>query len=590
MTLAAMLGFLIIAVILTVLSISIIGGLASSLGEKQPVMPREAVLMIDMSKISVTEQSEPSDPVSLDMLLGSGSEVENIGIRTLIRAIDAAGFDPAVKFIYLKVDGTSGETAGIEEFRTALRRFRITGKPIIAFTESPTNGSYYLATVADKIYMENSKGGMNTLTGFASNIAYLKDILDKLGVNVQLIRHGKYKSAGETYIRNTISEENREQYQVLLNSLWGSWGEEMAAARDLTLEQLNSLIDNLELNSPQDFLDNNLVDELLDMTEREQKLADLFGKEKFSDVKFINISDYAKLKVTSGNLKSKEAIAIIYANGEITDGSGSDGITGDRFANIIAKVRRDSTIKAVVFRVNSPGGSVTASEKIKKEIDRLREVKPVVASYGSYAASGGYWISNSCDRIFADASTLTGSIGVFSMIPDFSGTAKKVGVNIETVTSNKHGDMISGMRPLDKDELAYMQESVEDIYNEFTSIVAQGRNLDQNYVDEIAQGRVWSGKDALAIGLVDEIGGLDEALHAAMLLSSSTNSDLSTWKIVEYPTPRNTMDILMEKFGGQSTSVFAGTPFELVERTFKTWDDSQAGKAYAMMPYVLEIQ
>lgn len=588
MTLAAMLGFLVIAVILVVLSISIIGGLASSLGEKTPVMPREAVLMIDMSKIAVTEQSEPDDPVSLSLLTG-GSSYENFGIRTLIRAIDAAGFDPAVKFIYLKVDGTSGETAGIEEFRTALRRFRITGKPIIAFTETPTNGSYYLASVADKIYMENSKGGMNTLTGFASNITYLKDILDKLGVNVQLIRHGKYKSAGETYIRSTISEENREQYQELLNSLWGSWGEEMAAARGLTLEQLNSLIDNLELNSPQDFLDNHLVDELLDMTEREQKIADLFGKEKFSDVKFIGISDYAKLKVTSGNSKSKEAIAIIYANGEITDGAGTDGITGDRFANIIAKVRRDSTIKAVVFRVNSPGGSVTASEKIKKEIDRLREVKPVVASYGSYAASGGYWISNSCDRIFADASTLTGSIGVFSMIPDFSGTAKKVGINIETVSSNKHGDMLSGMRPLDKDELAYMQESVEDIYDEFTSIVARGRNLDQKYVDEIAQGRVWSGKDALKIGLVDEIGGLDEALHAAMFLSSSTNSDLSTWKIVEYPTPRSTMDMLMEKLG-QSSSVFAGTPFEQVERTFKTWNDSQTGKAYAMMPYVLEIQ
>ncbi len=590
MTLAAMLGFLIIVVIIAIFSASLFGALASGLGEKQPVMPREAMLLIDMSKISVTEQSEPSDPVSLDMLLGGGSEVENIGIRTLTRAVAEAATDPAVKFIYMKVDGASGETACIEEFRTALKRFRISGKPIIAFTETPTNGSYYLATVADKIYMEETLGGMNSLVGFSSNITYLKDILDKLGVNVQLIRHGKYKSAGETYIRNSASAENIEQYQVLLNSLWESWGEEMASARDLSLEKLNSLINDLELNSPQDFLDNHLVDDLLSMEEREQKLTDLFGAKKFADVKAISISDYAKLKVTPTNVKNKESIAIIYANGQITDGNGADGITGDRFANIIRKVRKDSSIVAVVFRVNSPGGSVTASEKIKKEIDLLRATKPVVASYGSYAASGGYWISNSCDRIFSDASTLTGSIGVFSMIPDLSGTAKKVGINIENVSSHKHGDMLSGMRPLDNAELAYMQESVEDIYDAFTTIVSEGRHLDKNYVDEIAQGRVWSGKDAISKGLVDEIGGLEEAIYAAVLLAPGTNKDVSSWKIVEYPAPRSTMDILMEKLGGQSASIFAGTPFEEVEAVFKHWDESKTGEVYAMMPEVLEIQ
>ncbi len=587
MTLATVLGCLIVGIILLVFSFSLLGSLLSS-AEEQPIMPRSAVLYINFDQISITEQSTEDFDLSVTGLLSGsmGSSVTNLGIWQAIQAINAAATDPAVKFIYMKPDNVSGETAGIEEMRAALKKFRTSGKAIISYVENPGNASYYLASVSDKIYMASYAGGMNTLTGFATQLTYFKDILDKLGINVQLIRHGKYKSAGESYIRSSSSPENREQYQVMVDSFWKNWAEEMASARDLSLEQFNALIDGLKLNNPQDFLENGLVDELMDKEENKQKLCDLFGVEKYTDVKFISLADYAKLKVTA-NRKAKDAIAIIYANGQINDGNDPEEIAGDRFAKIIADVRQDSTIKAVVFRVNSPGGSVTASDKIKNEIDRLRECKPVVASYGSYAASGGYWISNSCDRIFSDANTLTGSIGVFSMIPDLSKTADKIGVGIETISSNKHGGMYSFMAPLDADETAYMQESVEEIYDTFTSIVASGRNLEQSYVDEIAQGRVWTGTDALKIGLVDEIGGIEAALNYAIRLTDGS-SDLSSWKIAEYPAPQNTMEKLLGKFG-QEALVFEGTPFESVERTFKDWDMSKAGEVYALLPYVLQF-
>jgi len=430
------------------------------------------------------------------------------------------------------------------------------------------------------------------MTGLSSQMFYLKDILDKLGINVQLIRHGKYKSAGEMFTRNDISEENREQYQTLLNSIWGVWVSQIAASRDITEDAFNEAIDEVKLVVPEDFLVNHLVDELLTREELENKLCDLFGVEKIKQVKDISLSDYAEAKVTP-NFHAKEKIAIIYADGQIMDGSTrQDMIDGNRFATIIRKVRCDSTIKAVVFRVNSPGGTVLSAEKIKAEIDLLKEVKPVVASFGEYAASGGYWISNSCDRIYSDAGTLTGSIGVFSTIPDFSKTLKTiVHVNPVSVSTNKHGDMLGCMRPLDEAETAYMQASVEDIYDRFTSIVAQGRGMTQEAVDEIAQGRVWAGSDALRIGLVDEIGGIQDALkYAASVANSETTSDLANWQIVSYPKPLTAMEELLEKFGEkQKETVFSGTPLESTAKALSKVSEDKPG-TYARLPFDMEIR
>lgn len=586
MTLAAMLGFLIVSVVMTIFSFALLGSLAA-LGSSEPVMPRSAVLKLDMSTIALTEQSADSNP--FEMLQKEG--VTKVGIWNAIQAIDAAAADPAVSYIYMKPDMlmTSG-MAEVEELRSALENFRSSGKAVISYMENPTNAGYYLASVSDRIYMTSYEGGMTMLTGLSTQVIFLKDILDKLGVNVQLIRHGKYKSAGEMYIRNSISPENRKQNQELVNSIWNSWTSQMAASRGLSQERLNAMINGLELNFPQDYLENGLVDELVTQAQLMDKLCALSVVEKFEDVKMISLQDYIKISVKP-NLKAKEKIAVIYASGNIVDGKDRNNVDGDRFAAIISGVRRDSTVKAVVFRVDSPGGSVLASEKIKNEVDLLREVKPVIASYGNYAASGGYWISNSCDRIFTNASTLTGSIGVFSMLPDFSGTLKDIAhVNITTISSNEHGDMYSGLRPLSDSETAYMQASVEKIYDRFTATVAEGRNLEVPYVDSIAQGRVWAGSDAAEIGLADGIGTIKDAIMYAAGAAGNGMADLSAWQIVEYPKPMTTMEILMESLGGSSASVFEGTPLENVEKAFSDWKADESGKVYARLPYEMSIR
>ena len=585
MTLATIAGLFLFGIAAMFIMIAMVGAMAS-LGSSQPVMPREGVLQINMSSMTLAEQTQESDPFAS---LTGGSTVTPVGIYSAIKAVNAAAEDPAVKFIYMKPDGASGGIAQIEEFRKALKNFRNSGKAIVSYIENPSNASYYLASVSDKIYMTSYEGGMNMFSGLSSQMIFLKDILDRLGVNVQLIRHGKYKSAGEMYIRNSASPENMEQNREMIESVWNSWAAEIAESREISIEDLNAMLDNLELNFPSDFLEKGLVDELFTREELQQQLCDLYSASRFEDVKAIQLQDYAKLKDVV-NYKAKKKVAVIYAEGNIVDGDAKQEVAGDRFARIIADVRKDSTVKAVVLRVNSPGGSVLASEKIKAEIDLIRANGiPVIASYGDYAASGGYWISANCDKIYSNATTLTGSIGVFSMIPDISGTLKeKVHVNITPVNSNKHADMYNMMRPLDKAELDYMQASVENIYDKFTGLVAEGRDMSVAAVDEIAQGRVWTGAEALGIGLVDEIGTIEDAIRYAASCVEGANG-MNDVQVAAYPKPLTTMDMLLESFGG-GESVFAGTAFEGIETAFKNWSASESGKVYARMPYEFSIR
>ena len=585
MTLATIAGLFIFGIAAFFLMIAMAGALAS-FGDSQPVMPRKGILQINMASMTLAEQTAEADPFAS---LTGGQTVTPLGIYSAINAINAAAQDPAVKFIYMKPDGAMAGTAQLEEFRNALKNFRNSGKAVISYIENPDNASYYLASVSDKIFMTSYNGGMNMFTGLSSQMIFLKDILDRLGVNVQLIRHGKYKSAGEMYVRNSSSPENLEQNREMVESLWGCWAEEIAASREISVEDLNAMLDDLKLNFPEDFLANGLVDELLTREELEKKLCDLYVASDFSEVKAIQLPDYAKLKNTV-NFSAKKKVAVIYAEGNIVDGNEKQQVAGDRFAKIISDVRKDSTVKAVVLRVNSPGGSVLASEKIKAELDLIKERGiPVIASYGDYAASGGYWISANCDKIYSNAATLTGSIGVFSMIPDISGTLKdKIHVNITPVNSNRHSDMYGMMRPLDKAELDYMQASVENIYDEFTSLVAEGRGMTVEAVDAIAQGRVWTGSDALGIGLVDEIGTIEDAISYAALSIDGVQS-LSDVQIAEYPKPQTTMEMLLESFG-QGESVFSGTPFEGVEAAFRNWNASESGKVYARIPYEISVR
>lgn len=582
--LAVITGLFIFGILLFVLSLGFIGSLAA-LTSTTPTVAEEGVLSIDLSTVAIAEQSKDYD---LNSMMNRETRT-SLGLWSAVKAINAAAADPGIKFIYLRPDGVSGGIAQVEELRKALDNFRSSGKAVIAYTENPSNGSYYLASVADKVYVSASQGGMSTVTGLASQMFFLKDILDKLGINMQLIRHGKYKSAGEMYIRNSISDENREQNEVMLNSIWDSWVADIAESRHISADKFKEIVNSLDLVEPEDFVTNGLADAALTREERIEKICTLYMTDKIENVNFIPLQDYAAVNNTKIDFKAPQ-VAVLFADGQIVDGYDDyDNVAGDRFAEIIASLRKDDNVKAVVLRVSSPGGSVLASDKIKKELDLLAEAKPLVASYGNYAASGGYWISANCPHIFSDATTLTGSIGVFSMIPDFSKTVKNIAhVNCETIKTGAHSDMYSGMRPLDNDEKAYLQKSVEDIYDRFTSIVAEGRHLDKDFVDSIAQGRVWTGADGKEIGLVDEIGTLDDAVRYAAGLIDQTPETIRT---EEYPKQPSAFEQILSSIQGTSTpKIFAGTPLESVEECFRKISIDQSGKAFARIPYEIVIE
>nr|MBP5721777.1 signal peptide peptidase SppA [Bacteroidales bacterium] len=549
---------------------AVIAGLATP---SAPVVPAEGVLKIDMSRIVLGEQTCDTDPLTM---LQSGQDITTIGIWDAVQAVNTAAEDPGIKYIYLKTDGNATGIANASEFRKALQNFRAnSGKAIVSYVESPSTGSYYLSSVADKIYMTPHPGAMITVNGVGSQMFFLSDLLKKFGVNVQLIRHGKYKSAGEMFTRNSASPENREQYQVMVSSMWNTISAEIAESRGISVADLNKYVDNLDLCLPEDFLKLGLVDELYDRSALENQLAVLAVADKYTDVTMIPFADYVTAKVLPGRGSNK--IAVIYVDGEIIDGSQLDNVAGDRFASVIERVRNDKGVKAVVLRVNSPGGSVLASEKIKSELDLLKAEKPLVASYGEYAASGGYWISNNCEKIYSDALTLTGSIGVFGMVPDFSKTASDVlKVGVESITSNKHGDMYSLTRPLDKAEYDYMLRSIEGIYDRFTSIVSEGRGIPKEDVDAIGQGRVWTGTDALEIKLVDEIGTLEDAIHYAADLAG--DPEISHWNIKGYPAPLTMMQQLAGSMGGKQEDF-----------SVKVREYFSQPRILARMPYELKV-
>ena len=588
MLLAVVCGLITVQIIKWVFLFIMIGSLASSAEGGKVSIPKEGVLDLNLSEISLVEQTSQMPFPAFSLGGGFNMNVVPVGLRDAVKAIETAAADPGVKYILLRPDGVTGGMADIEELRRALTEFRKSGKAVVAYTEAPGNSSYYLATAADKIYMSSYKGGTYQLIGLSGRMTFLKEILDKVGVNVQLIRHGKYKSAGEMYIRANSSPENREQNQVMISSAWKNMSTTVCEAREITPEAFNALIDDLSLVFPEDFLKAGLVDELMDHEALLDKLTTLAQVPSADKLKLIRFSDY----VTAHQplpLPGRNNVAIIYVDGEITDGNAYEGVAGDRFVKVIDEVRKDASVKAVVLRVNSPGGSVSASAKIKAALDLLKKEKPLVASFGNYAASGGYWISSGCQKIYADANTLTGSIGVFSMIPEFSKVAKKVGVGVETVSSNKHSDMFTLMRPFDARELAFMQASVEDIYDTFVNLVADGRSLEPARVDEIAQGRVWLGSDALEISLVDEIGTLEDAVFYA---ASLAGLDRDTYKVIGYPKPLTPIEQFMVAMGGtqEEPSILAGTGFETLARTFGDLTKADPSRVYARMPYDLVIR
>ena len=590
MVLAVLCGLFIVWILGFIFLVGMAGSAALSGGSK-PVLPREGVLDINYDEFVLAEQTQEFSFNSPAVFLG-GTQIPTVGLWDAVQSIKAAAADPSVKYILLRGDAVIGGISDLEEFRAALVDFRKSGKAVVAYTENPGNGTYYLNTAADRIFMCETHGGMSQLIGLSGRMVFLKDLLDKFGVHYQLIRHGKFKSAGEMFIKNAPSEENLLQHKEMIQSIWKTCSGVMAESRGIEESAFNDLIDNLKLNFPEDFLLSGLVDSLVNHEKLVDKLCTLAMVESKDDLHLIPFADYVAAKAPSAT-GGKTNVAVIFADGDIVDGDELQNMAGDRFVRVIDEVRRDKSVKAVVLRVNSPGGSVMASAKIKDALDLLKAEKPLVASYGNYAASGGYWISNGCEKIYSDATCLTGSIGVFSLIPEFSKTVKDVAhVNVVTVGSNKHSDMFSLVRPFDGEETAYLQAYVEDIYTQFVNMVAEGRDMTPEAVDEIAQGRVWTGAEALGIGLVDEIGTLGDAVaYAASLAGLVSESD---YQVAAFPRPLTAMEQIMEMMGmsKRDKSILAGTPFAAIGRTLEkvARDAEQPARVFAAMPYSIEIR
>ena len=551
------LGTLLAFILVNLIFFGVIGAAISSVGkESQPSVPRNAILKVDFSQ-PVAEQG--GEKFNFNPLAGSASMASSLSLLNAIRALEVAATDPQVKFVYLKTDGMEMDIAQAEEFRNALLAFRESGKPVISYSQGLSAGNYYMASVADKVIL-NAYGDV-MITGMSSQLMYYKDLIDHLGIDIQLIRHGKYKSAGEPYIKSEMSQENKEQYETMLGTIWNVMAEAIAASRDFTAEQFNDWIDNLAITNAESAKEKGLVDELWYDDQVREYFRTLCDVKKVKDLKYVSLKDYATAKVKP-NVRAKEKVAVIYADGQIVMDDKGNGNIGNNFAREIAKARQDSSIKAVVFRVNSPGGSVQASAAIEREIALLKECKPVVASYGGYAASGGYWISCGADKIFSDKSTLTGSIGVFGLIPSFGKALKKnVHLNVYEVATHKHGSLASGMSPLDPEEEAVMQAQIDATYEDFVSRVAKGRGLTTDAVDAIAQGRVWAGGDAIKIGLVDEWGGLTDAIRYA-----ATMANLDNYQLVEYPAVTPMYDQLLASMNETGTEQDIRLP-EMAART-----------------------
>ena len=590
MVLAVLCGLFIVWILGFIFLLGMAGSAALSGGSK-PVLPREGVLDINYDEFVLAEQTQELSFSGPAAFMG-GAQIPTVGLWDAVQSIKAAAVDPSVKYILLRGDAVIGGISDLEEFRAALVDFRKSGKAVVAYTENPGNGTYYLNTAADRIFMCETHGGMSQLIGLSGRMVFLKDLLDKFGVHYQLIRHGKFKSAGEMFIKNAPSEENLLQHKEMIQSIWKTCSGVMAESRGIEEAAFNDLIDNLKLNFPEDFLLSGLVDSLVNHEKLVDKLCTLAMVESKDDLHLIPFADYVAAKAPSAT-GGKTNVAVIFADGDIVDGDELQNMAGDRFVRVIDEVRRDKSVKAVVLRVNSPGGSVMASAKIKDALDLLKAEKPLVASYGNYAASGGYWISNGCEKIYSDATCLTGSIGVFSLIPEFSKTVKDVAhVNVVTVGSNKHSDMFSLVRPFDGEETAYLQAYVEDIYTQFVNMVVKGRDMTPEAVDEIAQGRVWTGAEALGIGLVDEIGTLGDAVaYAASLAGLVSESD---YQVAAFPRPLTAMEQIMEMMGKskRDKSILAGTPFAAIGRTLEkvARDAEQPARVFAAMPYSIEIR
>lgn len=511
--LAALLAVMACSVLTFVFWISLFSGISSIMEPKAVGVPEQAILHINFNETILDAPS--NNPIAgIDIM--TMQPVSQLTLYDALRAVEAAATDERIKGIYINLTG--GGTADItiiEELRAAIEAFKTTGKWVVAYNEIYSQGTYYLATVADKIYMQPE--GTFDWSGMSMNTIFFKGLIDKLGVQVDILRPTacKYKSAVEPYFLDKMSDANREQMQQLVNQMWSVIVEAVSTSRNISPEELNSIADELAVILPQQALEHKFIDGIMYADEVKELFKSEYGIEEPA---YISLADYASGLTTNPKKLSAPKVAIVYANGQVIDGNGTDdNIYGYTLSEILRKVAKDDDVKSVVVRVNSPGGSALASDIIWREMELLKAKKPVIVSMGSYAASGGYYISAPADAIVADRTTLTGSIGVFGLLPSFGKALKdKVGVTIDGVKTNANSLTYTGFAPLSSAQYRAMMQSVDRIYERFTSLVAEGRNLTIERVLEIAEGRVWSGQEAQQIGLVDTCGGLTAALAIAV--------------------------------------------------------------------------
>jgi protease-4 len=528
------LGILLTGIVITVITIVSIKNMVDDGNDKTYKSVENSVLKLSLNdQIKERTVENPFSKINLGPLMPEGS----LGLNTILLNIKKAKEDKDIKGIYLEISNPIAGFATLEEIRNALIDFRSSGKFIYAYSETYSQKAYYIASTASKLYL-NPQGTLE-VKGLSSQIMFFKNMLDKLGVEVQVFRHGKFKSAIEPFMLDKMSEANRSQVETYLGSLWNHMLAGISKSRGITASEINNMADNLLIRNPSDALKYKLVDALKYEDEAMDDIKKAISIDQKEKIHFVSLEKYAdspnKAKLTSNK------IAIVYAVGEIVSGKGSDDQVGsETVAKALRDARLDTSIKAIVFRVNSPGGSALASDVMWREVLLAKAAKPVVVSMGDVAASGGYYISCAANRIFAQPNTITGSIGVFGLIPNAQkALSEKLGITIDTVNTNKHSDVGTILRAASTDEYYYIQKSVEDIYDVFITKVAEGRNISKNNVDSIGQGRVWSGTDALKIKLVDEIGGINDAITYAAKLAK-----LSSYKLIDLPKQKDPLEEL----------------------------------------------
>lgn len=558
--LGSMVGFVLSSIIVSVLAIlmmiSMIASVqkaANSFASSAPAVKNNSVLVVDLSM--------PIEERAIEMPFDFGDySQQNIGLDKILKSIKSAAGDSNIKGIYLKSSTVAASPATTKAIRDALLQFKKSGKFIFAYSDVYSQNGYYVATVADKILL-NPSGSM-TLKGYSFQIMFYKNLLDKLDVDVQILRHGQFKSAVEPYFLDKMSEANREQMTTLANSLWSVFVQDVAKSRKISADEINDIADNLSCSSAQDALNLKLVDQLAYPSDAEKLIKSKLNLGADDNPNLVSLSNYSK--TLTDNAVSGDVVAVVYAFGSIADGKGPNerGIYSETFIKDFRKAYKDKNVKAIVLRVNSPGGSALASENIWKEIDNAKKAgKKVVTSMGDYAASGGYYISCNSDYIFAEPNTITGSIGVFGMIPSLQNFLKnKLGITIDKVNSNKHSDFGNVFRPMDDLERQKMQASIEEIYALFTKRVADGRNLSVSFVDSIGQGRVWAGSDAINLGLVDQLGSIDDAIAKAAQLAS-----LQDYSVAYYPVQKDWFSMI---FNAKDDAVEAAVKKEMGQLYF----------------------